>query len=140
MTTESTLLYFYSPENTLLYYHPIIQTFENTVLYFQSPENTLLYYHPKIQTVENWYCRLSPENTNCRTVVFLNTIFVEKYKFCINNTKFVLMIKLYDYQVGLIHFGLKKCKIFQIEFKVKYKFEVFLINHGLLRDSRGAVS
>jgi hypothetical protein len=37
---------------------------------------------------------LSPENTNGRKnkFVFLNTIFVEKYKFFINNTKFVLMI------------------------------------------------
>ncbi len=36
-------------------------------MYYYSPENTLLYYHPKIQ------------------------IFVEKYKFCINNTTVLLL-------------------------------------------------
>jgi hypothetical protein len=52
---------------------------------------------------------LSPENTNCRKYkfVFLNTIFVEKYKFCINNTTVLLggAKTLWPYFVGdLKHF------------------------------------
>ena len=65
-------MYYYQPDNTVLYYHST----EKTLLYYYKPENTAFV--------------LSPEETKRRKYkfVFLNTIFVEKYKFCINNIKY----------------------------------------------------
>jgi hypothetical protein len=64
--------------------HPKIQ-----ILFYRSPENTNFVFF----LTRKYKFVLSPENTNGRKYkfVFLNTIFVEKYKFCINNTVVLLL-------------------------------------------------
>jgi hypothetical protein len=59
-----------------------------------SPENTNFRKYTFVLSITRKYTFvLSPENTNYRKnkFVFLNTIYVEKYKFCINNTVVLLL-------------------------------------------------
>jgi hypothetical protein len=61
---------FYKFTPISLYRHIREIFFENTLFYYQSPKNT---------------------NFRKYKFVFLNTIYVEKYKFCINNTVELLL-------------------------------------------------